>query len=64
MHAALYPLVKWARKNDACFNTTQSRIDHIRARNIYHTRKMGGYTLECNDIIKDHEREVPEQQCS
>lgn len=64
MHAALYPLVKWAHKSDACFNTTQSRINHLRARNIYHTIKMGGYTLEYKGIIKDYKCEVPEQQCS
>lgn len=53
MHAALYPLVNQAHKNKACFNTTEYRISHSGARNTYHTRKMGGYTLECNSIIKD-----------
>ena len=52
IHAALYLLVNWAHNNRACFNTTEYRINHLGARNIYHTRKMGGYTLECNGIIK------------
>lgn len=34
MHTALY------------FNTGKYKITHLRARNMYHTRWMGGYTLE------------------
>lgn len=45
--------VNCTHKNKACFNTTEYRINHLGIRDTYYTRKMGSYTLECNDIKKD-----------
>lgn len=32
MDAALYPLVNWAPKNKACFNTTEYRLNPLRSK--------------------------------